>query len=98
LSCFTRKRVEEPNQMLWEKHVAHIWQQQVMSRLVTDTGQKIQVIFPGKTCNDGGCDFQDAVLDINGRIIIGKIEVHVLSSQWYSHRHHLDGNYPLDKR
>jgi hypothetical protein len=56
-------------------------------------GLKVQVIFPGKTCNDGGCDFQDAVLNINGRMVIGKIEIHVLSSQWYSHKHHLDNRY-----
>jgi hypothetical protein len=64
-----------------------------MSVLAADTGQHVRILFPGRICSDGGCDFQDAVLDIGGRIITGNIEVHVMSSQWYSHGHNHDKKY-----
>ncbi len=76
-----------------EKVVARIWQQQMVTNLFTDTGSQIQVVFPGRVSNDAGCDFRDAVFAIDGRTITGDIEVHVRSSQWYGHGHHLDPNY-----
>jgi hypothetical protein len=51
------------------------------------------VIFPGRICSSGGCDFQDALLEIDGEKVNGNIEVHVLASQWRSHKHNLDKRY-----
>jgi len=76
-----------------EKLVAHIWQHQLITNLVTDAGDQFHIIYPGRVSSDGGCDFRDAVFVAGGRVIKGNIEVHVKSSQWYSHGHHQDPKY-----
>ena len=81
------------NELISEKLVAHIWQQQLVADLITDSGDKVCTNFPGRACNDGGGDFCDAILTIGNKTIRGNVEVHVRSSQWYSHGHHLDSNY-----
>jgi len=40
-----------------------------------------------------GPDFLNAILEINGIIWHGSVEIHLNSSDWYKHRHHLDTNY-----
>lgn len=76
-----------------EKLVSRIWQHQLTTNLVTDDGAHIQIIHPGRPSNGSGCDFKDAVLNIEGIVITGDIEIHVKSSQWYQHGHHLNTNY-----
>lgn len=76
-----------------EKLVSYIWQHQLATNLITDADEQLQVIYPGRTSNGSGCDFRDAVFTIEGKIITGNIEVHVKSSQWYSHGHHKDPKY-----
>lgn len=76
-----------------EKLITHIWQRQLVTNLVTDTSEQLQIIHPGRASNDSGCDFRDAVFAIDGKVIKGDIELHVKSSQWYSHGHHRDPKY-----
>ena len=76
-----------------EKLISLIWQRQLVTRLVTDAGEQFQMVYPGRVNHDGGGDFRDAVFIIGGRVINGDIEVHVKSSQWYSHGHHRDPRY-----
>ena len=76
-----------------EKLIADIWQRQVITDLVTDAGQQLQIIYPGRASNCSGCDFLDAVFSIDGKVIKGDIEIHVKSSQWYSHGHNQDPKY-----
>ena len=76
-----------------EKLITHIWQHQLVTNLVTDAGEQLQIIHPGRTSNDSGCDFRDAAFAIDGKVIKGDIELHVKSSQWYSHGHHRDPKY-----
>ena len=76
-----------------EKLIARIWQHKLATELVTDTGEHLHVIHPGRNSNTPGCDFQDAVFAINGRSTTGNVEIHVKSSQWHSHGHHRDPKY-----
>ncbi len=76
-----------------EKIIARVWQHQLMTNLATDAGQRLQVVYPGRASTSGGCDFRDAVFVIDGKVITGDIEIHVRSSQWYSHGHHRDPKY-----
>ena len=76
-----------------EETVASIWQQQLVTGLVTDDGKSLQVIHAGRASSGEGCDFQDAVLILNGKRVEGDVEIHVKSSQWYSHRHHQNQKY-----
>ncbi|MFB0556411.1 MAG: DUF2851 family protein, partial [Dehalococcoidia bacterium] len=47
----------------------------------------------GRTNGDNGPDFRDAVIVNNSHLTKGDIEVHVKSSDWYSHEHHTDAEY-----
>lgn len=76
-----------------EKLVSHIWQHQMITNPVTNAGEQLRIIHPGRVSNDSGCDFKDAVVTLNGKAIKGNIEIHVKSSQWYSHGHHQDPKY-----
>jgi hypothetical protein len=76
-----------------EKLIAHLWQCQPVNILVTDKGERFQTIYPGRVGHNRGCDFKDAVFTLNGQIISGDVEIHVKSSQWYSHGHHRDPKY-----
>lgn len=76
-----------------EDFVVQIWQSGIFSELETTTGETIHVIHPGRFSHGQAGDFQDAVLLIDGRKIYGNIEAHVRSSQWYSHKHHLNPKY-----
>jgi hypothetical protein len=75
-----------------EKLISRLWQCQTAIS-VTDNGQKFQTIYPGRASHGRGCDFKDAVFNLNGKMLNGDIEIHVKSSQWYSHGHHRDPKY-----
>ncbi len=60
--------------------------------LVT-TGGPVTVLAPGRRNDDHGADFLDAILATRRGIIVGDIEVHVLSSGWRAHGHDADPAY-----
>ena len=72
-----------------------MWQSLLNSgcKLVTESGQSLNVIYPGKTNDLPGSDFQDAVITIGGQTIKGNIEVHVKSGDWRTHGHHRNPAY-----
>jgi hypothetical protein len=61
--------------------------------LVTATGEPLRVIYPGRLNDDHGADFRDAVIATGNSIQRGEIELHVRSSDWKAHGHHLDPAY-----
>jgi len=78
-----------------EKLVTKAWQSLLTAgcKLKTESGHSLQVVYPGKTSDAPGSDFQDAVIKINRHILKGNIEVHVNSSDWRKHGHHLNPVY-----
>jgi hypothetical protein len=76
-----------------EKQVALIWQQAVGKELPSSEDELVSVIYPGRINGDNGPDFRDAVIVNNSNLTKGDIEVHVKSSDWYSHEHHTDAEY-----
>ena len=62
-----------------EKIVAGLWRSGLISGLEDDLGNDIQVIHPGRGSTGAGCDFQDAVIEMNGERIVGDVEIHVTS-------------------
>ena len=76
-----------------EKQAALIWQQVVGKELTSSEDGLFSVIYPGRTNGDNGPDFRDAVIVNNSHLTKGDIEVHVKSSDWYSHEHHTDAEY-----
>ena len=53
----------------------------------------INVIYPGRTNGDNGPDFRDAVILNKSNLTKGDVEVHLKSSDWYSHKHHTNAAY-----
>ncbi len=76
-----------------EKQAVLIWQQVVGKELTSSEDELVSVIYPGRTNGDNGPDFRDAVIANESRLMKGDIEVHVKSSDWYSHEHHVDAEY-----
>ena len=70
-----------------EKNVAGLWRSGLISGLEDDLGNDIQVIHPGRGSTRAGCDFQDAVIEMNGERVVGDVEIHVTSDLWLKHGH-----------
>jgi hypothetical protein len=83
----TRNRIKSS-----EKQAALIWQQVVGKELASTEDELVTVIYPGRT-NDVGPDFRDAVIVSKSRLTKGDVEVHLKSSDWYSHKHHTNAEY-----
>ena len=66
----------------------------LVDALVTESGRRLRVIYPGRPSSGAGPDFRDAVLvDGDGASVTGDIELHTTAPGWYSHGHETDSNY-----
>jgi hypothetical protein len=72
-----------------EKLVTEAWQSLLEKgcRLKTESGEALRVIYPGKSSDAPGSDFQDAVIHVSRRTLKGNIELHVNASDWHKHEH-----------
>jgi hypothetical protein len=79
------------------EHLLHLlWQRQdLLPQLLTTVEQQsIMVYRTGRWSRSQGPDFVDVKLRCgDGPIQVGAVEVHVLASDWFHHRHHLDAAY-----
>lgn len=55
--------------------------------------ENIQIIDVGEWNHHSGPDFFNATIQLNGQKVIGNVEFHIKSSDWYAHHHHLDPTY-----
>lgn len=80
---------------LAESYLTKIWQRQLLDKteLVTEGGEPIEIIYPGRINDDQGADFRDAVIATSRGLIKGDIELHIKSSGWQEHRHYRDVAY-----
>jgi len=78
-----------------ERSVIEMWQYRVPGRtdLMTEDGEPIRVVYPGRINDDRGADLLDAVIATNQGLVRGDVEVHVKSSSWRAHGHHQDTAY-----
>ena len=84
----TRNRIKHS-----EKQARLIWQQALGTRLTSADNEQFKLVYPGRINGDNGPDFRDTVIVSKSRLIKGDVEVHVRSSDWYSHKHHTDVEY-----
>ena len=72
-----------------EKQVTAAWQGLLDRgcRMKTESGEALRVIYPGKSSDAPGSDFQDAVIHVSRRTSKGNIELHVNASDWHKHEH-----------
>ena len=81
---------------LSERLLARIWQraQHLPGGLVTQEGEWLKVLYPGRASSQAGPDFRDALLiKADGRLIRGDVELHLRARDWRSPGHHRDPNY-----
>jgi hypothetical protein len=78
-----------------ESNIVRAWQQGLTGRqdLLTEDGGPLRIIYPGRLNDDRGADLKDAVVMTRQGTVRGDVEVHVKSSSWWGHGHHLDPAY-----
>lgn len=59
----------------------------------TTDGRHVEILSVGEHNRDAGPDYSHARIRIDGREWVGNIEIHVCSSDWLRHKHHLDKAY-----
>ena len=78
-----------------EHFVQTVWNEQRFLNFdfKSTDGRSIQVIKPGFWNSNEGPDFVHAEILIDGDLYAGDVEIHINSSGWYNHKHHLDPRY-----
>src|SRR5579859_6204471 len=72
-----------------------IWKHQYFNGkgLLTESGEPLQIIFPGEQNSHQGPDFLHAGIRIGNTSWTGHIELHVRASDWEAHAHGSDPHY-----
>tara|TARA_B100000953_G_scaffold60210_1_gene47808 strand:+ start:1186 stop:2463 length:1278 start_codon:yes stop_codon:yes gene_type:complete len=78
-----------------EEFLHYIWQFQKFDKkqLQTVNGESLEIYHTGTHNAESGPDFFAAKLKIDKQLWAGNVEIHLKSSDWYSHSHHTDTNY-----
>lgn len=79
-----------------EESVCQLWTSQRLpsDQLVLVDGTAIHCVYRGRRHRGGGPDFVDVLLAFDGiDLRRGDVEIHVRSTDWFTHRHHLDHAY-----
>lgn len=78
-----------------EELLHYAWQYQIYTKhlLSTDEGHTLSIFKTGMPHVHAGPDFLNAQMLIDNLHWAGHVEVHIFSSDWYRHRHHVDPNY-----
>ena len=80
---------------LQEEFLQYIWRKRLFDYvdLKSTRSESVKVLSFGRFNTNAGPDFLDAKVQVGGVLWIGHIEIHIKSSDWYNHRHHLDVMY-----
>lgn len=77
-----------------EEYLHQVW---LTKRLPVDLtltdGRKLTILNTGRHNHESGPDFFNGSIELEGIRWNGNIEIHVKSSDWYAHKHHLDKAY-----
>ena len=78
-----------------EAFVQKLWNEQQFfdTNMQAIDRRTIRVLKPGIWNHNEGPDFMHAEIEIDGKLQIGDVEIHVQSSEWYDHKHHLNSRY-----
>lgn len=78
-----------------EKLLSYIWKHKLMKihNLQTTDGIPLEIIDIGQINTDAGPDFFNAKIRIEGVVLAGNVEIHVLSSDWFKHGHDTNPAY-----
>ncbi|MDY7018807.1 MAG: DUF2851 family protein, partial [Chloroflexota bacterium] len=85
----TRNQIKTP-----ESSIVIMWRQLLGKELRAEDGERIKAVYPGRVNSNDGPDFRNAVVAMSrSGLRKGDVEVHVRSSDWYSHGHCGDSKY-----
>jgi hypothetical protein len=89
------KKTEPQLEKITEKFIYYLWSEQPLRDLPykTSDGREIKVVSPGLWNSNPGPDFTDVSLYLDEQLNKGDVEIHLYSSDWERHKHHLDNNY-----
>jgi Protein of unknown function (DUF2851) len=78
-----------------EEFLIYLWKYGLFDRtsLISDTGEKIEVIKLGERNLNSGPDFINAKIRIGNTLWAGNVELHLNASDWKRHRHQADKAY-----
>ena len=78
-----------------EQLLYYVWKHKLFppGPLKTTQGEELEIINPGIYNTDAGPDFLNARIKTGGILWVGDVEIHLRSSDWTRHGHHLDKNY-----
>ena len=76
-----------------ERLLAKLWAAKAGRRLRTTDGRTVRVLYPGRPAPGHGPDFQDALLELDGRRVHGPVELHMTPAGWTAHGHQHDRAY-----
>ena len=80
---------------LSEPDLTHLWEGQRFppEALRTAAGEQLRTVYRGRRTGGPGPDYRDAIISAPGELLQGDVELHVCSSDFRRHGHHLDGAY-----
>lgn len=76
-----------------EAELAAAWGAGLSGPLRLVDGRAVRVVFPGVPGDGTGPDFRGAIVDIEGDLVRGDIELHLRHSGWFAHGHDRDAAY-----
>lgn len=82
--------------MSYPEELLHfVWKYRLFnqSNLSTVKGEKLQIVNTGWHNHDSGPDFEGAKIRLDETLWVGNVEIHIRSSDWELHQHHLDRSY-----
>ncbi len=89
-----KDRAAAPGAEISERFLIQVWQRLTgRAGLITEEGELIRLIYPGRENDDRGADLRDAVILSAQGLRKGDIEFHRWSSDWQRHHHHQDPAY-----
>ena len=81
--------------IMTEDFLQYIWRNRLClpEALLTTEGDRVEALQPGHLNTDAGADFINARVRIGDTLWAGCVEIHLQSSDWERHGHHIDPAY-----
>lgn len=78
-----------------EDFLHYLWKFQKFdtAEFITVDNEILHIQNPGAHNHNSGPDFFNGQIELNSQVWAGNIEIHIKSSDWYAHLHHMDPAY-----